>query len=108
MNQIFKVTNVFRDTIGGKNPGDAPRQKVEVTLCYHETYFSSQMGLSIRRQYRQVSILDDAASNWNVPVGSWIVANLTDVAYENRTVPGRVNVITYLDNYIVINSMEEL
>lgn len=50
MDRLFKITNVYRTQIDGRNPGEPARPKVELTLVYHETGFSSQTGLQIRYQ----------------------------------------------------------
>lgn len=104
MERLFKIHSVYRTSIKGKNMGDADRPKVEITLCYHETYFSSQSGPGIRQQYIQVSLLDEAANNWLLEPGNWIVASVGLNAYESRTEPGRINEVHYLDRYVVVTN----
>lgn len=102
MERLFKIRSVFRSTIKGKNEGDPERPKVEITLCYHETLFSSQSGPGIRNQYIQVVLLDDNALNWQLTPGHWLVASVSMVCHESRTEPGRMMELHYLDRYIPV------
>ena len=108
MERLFKIRSVYRTTIKPKNEGEAERPKVEVTLCYHETYFSSQSGPGIRHQYVQVTLLDDAANNWQLQPGHWLVGSVSMAAYDSRNEPGRVIEQHYLDRYIPVTDWNVL
>ena len=102
MERLFKVKNVYRTEIPGKNPGDANRPKVEITLCYHETFYSSQSGPGIRHQYVQASLLDDAANNCQLQAGMWVVASISQAGFESRNEPGRMIQQNYLDRCVPV------
>jgi len=102
MERLFKVTNVYRSDIEGRTPEEARRPKVEITLCYHETFYSSQSGPGIRKQYKLITLLDDAANNCPLQPGSWIVAAVSDVVYDSKTVQGRQSVNSYLDRFVPV------
>jgi len=102
MERLFKIRSVYRTTIKGKNEGDPERSKVELTLCYHETFFSSQSGPGIRHQYVQITLLDDNADKWQLQPGNWIVASVSMAGFESRTEPGRMIEQHYLDRYIPV------
>ena len=108
MERLFKVQSVFRDTIEARNEGEAPRDKVEVTLTYHETYYSSQAGPGIRRQQVIVTLLDQNAVNWTLQPGSWIVGSISLAAYPHRTIAGRQNQSVYLDRYVPVTDWNVL
>lgn len=102
MERLFKIRSVYHTSIKGKNEGDPDRPKVEITLCYHETYYSSQSGPSIRHQYVQVMMLDENAANCQLQPGHWIVASISMAVYNSRTEPGRMIEQHYLDRYVPI------
>lgn len=108
MERLFKVTNVFRSDIEGRTPEEARRPKVEITLCHHETFFSSQSGPVIRKQYEQITLLDDAATNCPLQPGNWIVGSVSKVAYDSKTTPGRQSVNSYLDRYVPVTDWNQL
>lgn len=108
MERLFKIRSVYRSTIKGKNEGDADRPKVEITLCYHETYYNSQSGPGIRYQYILVTLLDDNANNWQLQPGSWLIGSVSMSAYESRNEPGRTIEQHYLDRYIPVTDWEVL
>ena len=110
MERLFKIESVYHTTFQGKNKGDAVRPKVEVTLCYHETYFSSQNGPGIRRQMVQVTLLDEAANQCQLQPGMWIVGSVSMMAYPSRNPQeqGRMMMSCYLDRYVPITNWEQL
>lgn len=102
MERLFKIRSVYHTSIRGKNEGDPDRPKVEITLCYHETFFSSQSGPGIRQQFVQVALLDDNATNCQLQPGHWIVASVSMTAYASRSEPGRMIEQHYLDRYVPV------
>lgn len=106
MERLFKITNVYRTEIDARNEGEARRPKVELTLVYHETSFSSQTGVQIRHQSIVVALLDDAARQCQLQPGTWIVANVSHTAYQSRTEPGRIIATTFINNIIPVNINE--
>ena len=108
MERLFKVRSVYRTSIKGRNEGDAPRPKVEITLCYHETFYSSQSGPGIRHQYVQVTLLDDAADKCQLQAGMWVVANISLAGFESRSDPGRIITQGYLDCCVPISDFNAL
>ena len=103
MERLFKITNLYRSSFKGKNAGDPDREKLELTLCYHETMFSSQTGVGIRQQYVNVTLFDDMAKQWQLPVGTWIVGLVSMSGYPSRTEQGRLLESHYLERFIVVN-----
>lgn len=103
MDRLFKVSNVYRSEIDGRNPGEPRRPKVELTLVYHETGFSSQTGLQIRYQSIVVALLDDAARQCQLQPGMWIIANVSHSAYPSRTEQGRMNANVFINNIIPVD-----
>lgn len=110
MERLFKIASVYHTQIDGKNPADAQRPKVELTLCYHETAYSSQYGTAIRPQYVQVILLDEAATSCQLVAGQWIVASVSMMAYaSNRTGEAqRMMLRCYLDRYVIVNDFSLL
>lgn len=108
MERLFKIRSVYHSTFKGKNEGDAERQKVEITLSYHETYYSSQSGPGIRQQNVVVTLLDDNAANWHLSAGHWIVASVSMACHESRTEPGRMVEAHYLDRFIPVTDWNTL
>lgn len=103
MDRLFKITNVYRTQIDGRNPGEPARPKVELTLVYHETGFSSQTGLQIRYQSLVVPLFDDAARQCQLQPGMWIVANVSNTSFPSRTEQGRMNPSTFINNIIPVD-----
>ena len=103
MDRLFKVSNVYRTQIDGRNPGEPARPKVELTLVYHETAFSSQTGLQIRYQSLVVPLFDDAARQCQLQPGMWIVANVSNTSFPSRTEQGRMNPSTFINNIIPVD-----
>lgn len=103
MDRLFKVTNVFRSSIDGRNPGDPQRPKVEITLTYHETTFSSQNGLQVRYQSEVASLLDENANQCQLQAGMWVIASLSHSAFPSRNEQGKMIASTFLDRYIPVD-----
>ena len=103
MERLFKVTNVYRTQIDSRNPGEPARPKVEITLTYHETSFSSQNGLLVRYQSVNVSLLDENANQCQLQPGMWVVASVSMNTFPSRTEQGRMISTTFLDRVIPID-----
>jgi len=103
MERLFKITNVYRSMIDGRNPGDPQRPKVEITLTYHETSFSSQNGLQVRYQSEVVSLLDEYANQCQLQAGMWVIASLSHSSFPSRTEQGKMIATTFLDRYIPVD-----
>lgn len=103
MERLFKVSNVYRTQIDGRNPGEPARPKVEITLTYHETSFSSQNGLQVRYQSVNVALLDDNANQCQLQPGMWVVASISQNTFQSRTEQGRMLFTTFLDRIIPVD-----
>lgn len=103
MERLFKITNVYRTQIDGRNPGESARPKVELTLVYHETGFSSQNGLHVRCQSVNVTLLDEYANQCQLQPGMWVVASVSQNTFPSRTEQGRMLACTFLDRIIPVD-----
>lgn len=104
MDRLFKIESVYRSKIAAKNVGEPDRDKVEVTLTYHETTYSSQTGPALRRQFVQVTMFDEAARQCQLVAGQWIVGSVSLMAFPSRNAQeqGRMMTACYLDRYVVV------
>ena len=103
MERLFKVSNVYRTQIDGRNPGEPARPKVEITLTYHETSFSSQNGLQVRYQSVNIALLDENANQCQLQPGMWVVASVSQNTFQSRTEQGRMLSTTFLDRIIPVD-----
>jgi len=108
MERLFKVHNLYRAEIEGRSQEEGRRPKLEVTLCYFETYYDSTNGTGIRRQFVQVALLDEAAVNCPLRIGGWIVASVSLAAFESKTTPGRTVTNGFLNRYSIVENISNL
>lgn len=106
MEGLCKVTNVYRSEYTNKEGQVKP--KVEVTLCFYGTMFTSESGTIIRRQVVNAAMFGDAAANCTLVPGVYVVASLTFGVTASVNDPGRMMQSIFIDRYKVVDNWDNM